>query len=79
MSGSGDNGVPVLGQSARVVIRERRIIAPAVVTIGEGGMDVERCKHHLRVVSIADGIMYYVPITVGMVDDLARGLQEAGQ
>lgn len=55
-------GVPDLGATRHIPIREQRIVYPADVTVWEGGMTQDGCDVHIRVVHISTGDVYYVPL-----------------
>ena len=68
------NDVPNLGHRPTIMLREQRLIAPALVQFRQSGLGVDGCKSHLRVVDVANGKAWLVPLTGPMVDALADGM-----
>ena len=62
--------VPVIGQSSRLVLLDHRVLSPAGIEVRDGGVGIDGCDVHLRIVEPHKASALYFP----MSRDMARGL-----
>ena len=74
MNGHRRPDVPIIGQRTQVVLREQRIIAPATVEVADGGLTLDNCVAHLRVLDNPNGVMWHVPLTPQMMGEAHKTL-----
>lgn len=69
MSAFNGGGVD-LSRHGQVIVTEERIIRPGDVQVEENGLGTPGCDSHLRVVHMASGVVWRVPLTRKMEDAL---------
>lgn len=71
--------VPDLGADLaprRVVVTERRILAPADVTAQVGGVAADGCDYHLRIIDLVSGHAFFVPMPHRIAENLSDQLDD---
>ena len=72
-----DLGIPVppLGMG-RIVITSRKVVAPSGVDVRPGGLDIDGCECHVRIVDGITGEAWLAPIPPRAARDLLLALDK---
>jgi hypothetical protein len=77
MSAFADGAVP-LGRTQGVPPRKQRVLAPSAVQVIESNMNSSVCVCSLMITDPVNLAIYYVPMTIQMVEQLRDSLEDIG-
>lgn len=68
-------GAVDLTQRQGLVLKRSYLISVSAVDVLDGGLHDARCSKHLRVVDVAQGIAWYVPLNQAQLANIARAAE----